>query len=411
MKTKGIHIVFSLFIFLSFNSIAQWNQIGYMTTGADTATSVGRYEGFGGNLYAATNKGIFKSIDDGNTWTNISYNAPVTQSVSMASVLEESVSIIYAGGDKRLYKSTNSGISWTWLPLPKDTISITDIKRSGNNIVVSYNKSFASGGVFYSSNNGASWFSATGIPAANYMQDLMVEGDTVYATGKSGVFKSSDNGITFAPLGTGIPNCREMTRHQGNLFGADGGGTGLYTSTNNGTTWAQANTTIFGGFCQVLSVTQAPSVILASVTGNTACMNTTGSVKASMDGGMTWSSFTVGLSGGPGELGTNAANNYFFCKVGKKNFRTGLISGIKSLSYEPELKAYFDPSGILHIYVANTTNIDVRIYSMEGKLLHSENTSESEIKINELKNNPQGVYLISLSVQNKAWNKKVLKQE
>jgi hypothetical protein len=411
MRTKGIHILFSLVIFLSFNGFAQWNQVGYMAIAGDTATSVGRWEGFGLNLYAATNKGIFKSTDDGSTWISISYNVPVTQSVSMLSVYEESVSTIYAGGDKRLYKSTNGGASWTWLPLPKDTVNITDIKRSGNNIVVSYNKSFASGGVFYSNNNGASWVNSSGIPAANFMQDLMVEGDTVYATGKTGVFKSADNGQTFAQLGTGIPNCREMTRHLGNLFGVDGGGSGLYTSYNNGNTWAQNNTTVFGGFCQALSVTQSPSIILVAVTGNTACTNTTGSVKASVNGGVTWSSYTVGLSGGPGQLGTNSANNYFFCKVGKRNYRTGMITGIKEAPAESIFAAYFDGNGTLNIKAYNNTDAHVTVYSSDGKLLYSGNTSENNIQINDLKNHSAGIYLVSLSANNKVMRRKVIKQE
>lgn len=409
MKKSTFIFLISLVYFK--NVTAQWNQIGYMAAGGDTATSVGRYEGFGMNLYAATNKGIYKSTDDGNTWLDLSYAVPVTQSVSMLSVLEESVSVIYAGGDKRLYKSINGGSSWTWLPLPKDTINITDIKRSGNNVVVSYNKNFTSGGVFYSNNNGATWFSASGIPTANFMQDLMAEGDTVYATGKGGVFKSSDNGMTFAPLGTGIPNCREITRHIGNLFGADGGGTGLYNSTNNGATWAQTNTTIFGGFCQALSVVQATSIILVSVTGNTACTNTTGSVKASTDGGISWSSYTVGLPGGPGELGINSAKTYFFTKVGKRNYRTGLITGIRPLTKEDSFVAYFDENKNLNIEVSNYTNIDIKAFSVNGSLVFEGAFVNEKIRISEMSTKEAGIYLVSLRAGNKMMSKKVIKPE
>ncbi len=410
-KITLLLITVSIFMFTS--ASAQWNQIGYMAITPDTASTVNFYAGFGSNLYSATNKGIFVSTNNGNSWTNLTYTAAITQTLTMMSVMEESLTTIYAGSDKRLYKSINSGTSWTWLPLPMDSCNITDIQRSGNNIVVSVNKNFAKGAVFYSSNNGATWSTATGIPITNFMQDLLVEGDTVYVGGNGGVFKSTNQGATFAALGTGLPNGRTITRHAGNLFAGDGGGTGLYKSINNGLTWNPANASVFGGFCQVVSIEQAPGIIISAITGATCSGSTNNlSIQMSGDGGSTWSVFMTGLT--PNfyfKVGTNSGRTSFFTNFGNKIYRTNATTGIKEYTQTEKVKTFFDGEKILNIQLGNSTNINVKVYSVSGSLLFENGFSEGEIRIPELANAAPGVYFVFINSGNKSLSQKVLKQD
>jgi hypothetical protein len=383
-----------------------------MAISPDTATSVSFYAGFGPNLYAASNKGIFKSTDNGNSWTGLTYTTAVTQTLSMLSVYEESVTTIYAGSDKRLYKSTNSGSSWTWLPLPIDTVQVTDILRSGTNLLVSYNKSFSKGGVFYSSNNGITWSASTGIPAVNFMQDLLVEGDTVYVGGKGGMFKSTDKGVTFTALGTGLPQARTITRHGGNLFAGDGGGTGLYISINNGLTWNLANASVFGGFCQVFSMDQAPGIILTAIDGATCSTSGNTSLQMSGDGGSTWAPFMGGLPVAfYSKVGTNSSHSSFFTNKGNKIYRTNASTGIKNYSASSPMKLFFDEEKNLNIKITNSTNVDVKIFSVTGSLMYETTFSESELKIREMATAAPGVYLVMLSSGNKAITQKIIKQD
>jgi hypothetical protein len=397
---------------IAYNAKAQWTQIGFMAITPDTATNVTRFEGFGSNLYAASNKGIFKSTDDGTSWTGISWAATVTQTLNMLSVYEESTSVIYAGSDKWLFKSTNAGSSWTKLTLPMDSVNVTDIKRSGLNMLVSVNKNFAKGAVFYSIDNGNSWLTATGIPSVNPMQDLHVEGDTVYVAGKGGIYKSQDKGATFTFLANGTgTGLRTILRHQGKLFAGDGGGTGVYVSTNNGGSFSAANSGVFSGFCQVFSMTQSPTMVLAAVDGGTSCVGGN-PIKNSTDGGSVWNGFISGLpSGFFPSVGTNGSNSSFFTGKGKLNFRIGAPAGIRTVAMNSELTTYFNSNSDLVLDINNQTNIAINIFSLDGRKVYNGETSESHTVITDLRSIPQGIYMVCLSSGQKIITKKVVKSE
>ncbi len=411
---KKIITRFTLFILaIGFqnNSYAQWTQIGYLTTGVDTASSVGMFAGFGGNMYAASNKGLYRSTDNGNTWSSLTYSAATTASINMVSVFEESVTTIYTGSDKRLYKSTNGGSSWTWLPLPMDSVTVTDIQRSGNHLLVSYNKNFTKGGVYYSADNGSTWNTAVGLPATLPIFDLHVEGDTVYVAGQGGVKKSTDKGVTFGAAGSGMANSRTMTRHSGNLFAGDGGGTGLYVSTNNSNSWAPANASVFAGFCQIFCIAQVPGMIVAAVDGGTVC-NGGNPVKASVDGGVNWAPFMTGLAPGSyAKLGTNSAFTSFFTNKSKIIYRTGLASGIKQNTNSQEVKAFFDGDGDLVLNMSNNTNALLSIYSVNGALIYKGECTGNEVRVTDIKNATPGLYTLIISAQNQTRKCKVLKTE
>jgi hypothetical protein len=399
-------------ILTGYDAKAQWTQVGFMALTPDTATNVTRFEGFGSNLYSASNKGIFKSTDDGTTWTGISWLAAVTQSIGMLSVYEESSSVIYAGSDKWLFRSTNAGSSWSKLTLPIDSVSVTDIKRSGSNMILSFNKNFAKGGVFYSVDNGNTWLTAAGIPTANPMQDLHVEADTVYVAGKGGIYRSQDKGVNFSFLANGTgTGLRTILRHQGNLIAGDGGGTGAYISTNNGGSFTAANSGVFAGFCQVFSMTQSPAMVLAAVDGGTSCVNGN-PIKSSNDGGSNWAGFISGLPTGffP-TVGTNGSNSSFFTNKGKLIYRVGAPAGLKNNIAISEGNVYFDNNKDLIIDISNNTVVTICVYDLNGSKIYEGESSDGHITISDLKLMAPAIYMVRLSSGNKMLTKKVIKPE
>lgn len=84
----------------------------------------------------------------------------------------------------------------------------------------------------------AQW-EATDGPNAGYVNCLAVSGTTLFAGTMSGVYLSTNNGTTWAAVDSGLPNVYDYVYCLGlagtNLFA--GTWRGLYLSTNNGTSW------------------------------------------------------------------------------------------------------------------------------------------------------------------------------
>src|SRR4029453_18105340 len=63
-------------------------------------------------VYAATESGVFKSIDGGSSWTAV--NTGLTNlSVRRVAIDPQTPSTLYAGADTNVFKSVNGGASWS----------------------------------------------------------------------------------------------------------------------------------------------------------------------------------------------------------------------------------------------------------------------------------------------------------
>ncbi|MDD3638375.1 MAG: T9SS type A sorting domain-containing protein, partial [Bacteroidales bacterium] len=100
------------------------------------------------------------------------------------------------------------------------------------------------GGVFLSTDNGASWTAAnSGIPGGASVNAFAFSGSNIFAgTGSNGVFLSTDNGESWTEVNTGLTNTsfRAMAVADDNIFAGSYGG-GVFHSTNNGESWTEIN--------------------------------------------------------------------------------------------------------------------------------------------------------------------------
>ena len=203
---------------------------------------------------------ITKSLDGGLTWTNrtqLGSNDHSWSGCHDIELLPSDNSTLYAAGadglDGKVYRSTDAGGAWT------DRTGNLDALNPGNwrayALCFNGNETVfvgADGGVFYSTNAGTSW-AATDLARATV--DLLYDPtvNIMYAgTRGYGVYHSTDGGLTWVPINSGldVQNCMALglSTDDGYLFvGTDGGGVyrmdlsvTLEISAVNGTTYPAA---------------------------------------------------------------------------------------------------------------------------------------------------------------------------
>jgi len=229
-------------VYLSSNNGTSWTAENNGTVG----TEVLSFTGSGPNMFAAI-KGspIFFSTNYGSTWN------PVVDSglnSGLFYIITVTGSGLYAVTDSGLFMSSNNGENWSSINgNVMDTVYPYNLVQSGSNLVVST----LSNGIFYSSNNGSSWKSASGnIPL--YQCILSSIGPNIFSESFNGISLSTDNGLNWVELNDTITNeglpvglvstgSTLFSLNEGNPLIVDTAGPSLgslYSSTNNGKTWA-----------------------------------------------------------------------------------------------------------------------------------------------------------------------------
>jgi ligand-binding sensor domain-containing protein len=152
--------------------------------------------------------------------------------------LAVSGSNLFAGTDGGVFLSTNNGASWTAVNTGLTNTGVLSLAVNGSNLFAG---TFG-GGVFRSTNNGASWTAVNTGLGNRSIYALAVNGSNLFAGTHSGVFLSANNGTSWATVNTGLPNTEvySLFVNGSNLFaGTDG--SGMFLSTNNGTSWTAVN--------------------------------------------------------------------------------------------------------------------------------------------------------------------------
>ncbi len=156
-------------------------------------------------LYAVTSgEGLAKSTDSGSTWTPIGEGLP-SEFVLDVALAPSAPSTLYAatidfGLNGRVSKSTDGGMSWSPATsgLPGDFIVALAVDPSSASIVYAAGL----GGVFRSSDGGASW-NGTGLTSEIGLAVAIdpVTTSTLFASTLQGVAKSLDGGVSWQPVG------------------------------------------------------------------------------------------------------------------------------------------------------------------------------------------------------------------
>lgn len=304
---------------------------GHTWTAADAGLAltfgVSSFVGSGNAVFVALGGGIYESTDDGQNWTKTSNGLGTglvfpTGLAGDGTTMFTSLNSTSDDVPATIWKTTNGGASWqqvgtgltaitvhdlaatpvalwaatnagvfrstdggaTWTPFNKgleNTYTYRVVASDGMLFAGTYANS---NGVFRSADGGRSWQSANALMNNRKIRALVVAGSSVVASGESGVWRSTDDGATFAASRSGL------AANASPYVMAVSGGTiyaglfpnGFAKSADGGATWVMGNP-------------PAPSAFISAIAANGGSVAAaSGSiVYRSTDGGVTWTPGSV----------------------------------------------------------------------------------------------------------------------
>ena len=225
-------------VYRSTNFGDDWTEV---TTGMIT-TKVHSLISSGTTLYAGVWGGIFQSQDDGHTWTALSRG-----SAHFSLLL--SGTRLYAGGGNHVGCYDPVKGNWEWVPVGMGWIRALAI--SGTTLLAGSEGS----GAFRITHYAPGWWTITKTGLQDTMVYALAVKDTnIFAGTEGGVFRSSNNGVTWIDVNNGLTNLpvAALAVNGAKLFAGTQGG-GVFVTTNDGANWTPVNNGLSGLALNILS--------------------------------------------------------------------------------------------------------------------------------------------------------------
>ena len=202
-------------------------------------------------IYAATTVGAFYTKDGGREWEGRMTGMKEVHIVVSIAIHPRDPRVLYAGTTGGIYRSDNAAMGWKKINrglIPEQEL-MGGMALGVNAIafdVVSSDTVYAgtTKGLFRTSTRGEQWERIGQSLPDPFVSSILidpVEPKTLYIGGPRGVWKSPDNGQTWTASNNGLNSLNirtlAMSQQDPHILYAGTNGSGLYRSTDAGTTW------------------------------------------------------------------------------------------------------------------------------------------------------------------------------
>ncbi len=184
--------------------------------------------------------GVYRSTDHGDTWRQITSGLPRYNNIENI-VNHSTGQLLAAHSSEGIFLSFDGGI--TWAPsnngLTEKSVYSLSIHSDGRIFAGTFR------GIFYSTDDGASWTKFASFPD-KFVRALLInsQGHIFAGTEGFGAHRSTDGGNTWTEINAGLPDFARVNciveDHQGNMFAV--ANREIYRSADNGANWSQINT-------------------------------------------------------------------------------------------------------------------------------------------------------------------------
>ncbi|MBX2992044.1 MAG: T9SS type A sorting domain-containing protein [Bacteroidetes bacterium] len=204
-------------LFTSSDNGANW-------TKTSTSGSTGIAVAPNGDFVSGGSGGAVRSVNNGQTWTSLSGGGNIT------SIFVTSAGTVLAGTFNSGVNRLPSGGTWANSgSSPFGSVSIGRFVQLTNGTIYSHTL----GGIFRSTDDGASWTVVAGTPVGVQYRILVSTGGVLLLGTPSGLYKSTNEGGVWTTHSDGLLNTildRLAIAPDGRLYGA--GGAGIYRTTS-----------------------------------------------------------------------------------------------------------------------------------------------------------------------------------
>jgi len=280
----------------------------------------------GTSLFIGTSRrGVLTSIDGGGSWTSLNQQLSNLEISSMA-VSGTKVYVGTTGGS--VFRRDTSDQAWIRGGNALANLPIQAMGCSGALVFA------AAGlrGIFYSPDEGENWLGAQGsvvdVKGTEFTSFAVRQGYAFGGSVNAGVFRSTDNAITWMQKNAGLGNLtiRAIVLNGSTLYA--GTAAGVYRSNDNGDAWQATGTSLSGH--TVTGLAASGSMIVAGTAGT--------GVFVSTDQGDTWRGANQGLPVTTvGVLASDGTNVYAGNGLGGTYSRrvSELVSSLTDVAHSP----------------------------------------------------------------------------